>query len=230
MSSAVFITGIDTDCGKTIATGLMAQYIAKKGVSVITQKFVQTGCIDTSDDILMHRKLMNIPLTDDDHYGITCSYLFEVPASPHLAAQQKGQTIDPKRFKAATLELQKKYKTVLMEGAGGLMVPLNDHTIMLDYIVEQQYPVILVTYAKLGSINHTLLNLEVLKSKGLNLLGLVYNQFPNNSPLICLDTEYVLSQQLKSYFPNAYFWTIPNIKLENSPEVEFDGLIEAITD
>ena len=92
--SVIFITGIDTGAGKSIATGLIARYLYKNNKSVITQKIVQTGCEKISEDIALHRKIMGIDLNEDDKKGLTCPYTFKYPASPHLAAQMEQKEID----------------------------------------------------------------------------------------------------------------------------------------
>ncbi|MBU1193636.1 MAG: dethiobiotin synthase [Proteobacteria bacterium] len=188
MAVLVFITGIDTDIGKTIATGLMARFLSQKGYSVITQKMVQTGCQDMSDDILIHRRLAGCDLLEEDKTGLTCPYLFSHAASPHLAAQMEGKTIHPEVIFTASQKLAQKFPILLIEGAGGLFVPLNEKTMIIDYITQHSYPVILVSSSKLGSINHTLLSIEALKNRGLTLSGLVYNRYPETDPAITQDS------------------------------------------
>lgn len=93
---------------------------------------------------------------------------------------------------------------VLLEGAGGLMVPLTTELLTIDYIAQHQFPVILVTSGRLGSINHTLLSLEALKQRDLNLHALVYNlKDESKDPLISKDTADYLKAYLTKHFPNA---------------------------
>ena len=165
--TVLFITGIDTNIGKTFATGMIACALAEKGKKVITQKMIQTGCTEVSEDIEMHRKIQGIPFTEEDKAGLTCPYIFTYPCSPHMAAEKDGKTIDLSVITEATRRLQEKYEYVLLEGAGGLMVPNDFHSLAIDYVKEQGYPVILVTSGKLGSINHTLLSLYACKQYGI---------------------------------------------------------------
>ena len=79
MGKVLFVSGIDTDIGKSIATGYYAKHLMQQGYSVITQKMVQTGCQDISTDIIVHRKIQGITLTEEDRQGITCPYLFDYP-------------------------------------------------------------------------------------------------------------------------------------------------------
>ena len=96
MGKVLFVSGIDTDIGKSIATGHYAKYLMQQGYSVITQKMVQTGCQDISTDIIVHRKIQGIALTEEDRQGITCPYLFDYPCSPHMAARLQQTCIDEK--------------------------------------------------------------------------------------------------------------------------------------
>ena len=173
--TVLFITGIDTNIGKTFATGMIACALAGKGKRVITQKMIQTGCTEISEDIEMHRKIQGIPFTEEDKAGLTCPYIFTYPCSPHMAAEKDGKTIDLSVITEATRRLQEKYEYVLLEGAGGLMVPNDFHSLTIDYVKEQGYPVILVTSGKLGSINHTLLSLYACKQHGITVPAVVYN-------------------------------------------------------
>jgi len=224
----IFISGIDTDSGKSIVTGLLAKYLQEQKKSVITQKYVQTGCTGIAEDLITHRQIMGIPLQKQDKESITCSYLFKHPASPHLSAAMEGVTIDASKFTKASQELEKDFEYILMEGAGGLMVPLNDEALLIDYVHEQKYPVILVTSSKLGSINHTLLSLEALKNRNLELIGVVYNQYPNEDEKITKDSEQMIQKLLKKTYPNSPFVSIPNINFENLPEINFKSFFKNI--
>ncbi|MCK5071639.1 MAG: dethiobiotin synthase, partial [Desulfocapsa sp.] len=95
MCPVICISGIDTDIGKTIATGLLAKALLSQGYSVITQKVAQTGCTGISEDILKHRELMDTGLYPEDTNGLTCPYVFSKPCSPHLAAELSQTQIDP---------------------------------------------------------------------------------------------------------------------------------------
>lgn len=205
----LFITGIDTNIGKTFATGMIARALAERGKSVITQKMVQTGCTEVSEDIEMHRQLQGVPFTEEDKAGWTCPYIFTYPCSPHMAAERDGRSIDLSVVTEATRRLQEKYEYVLLEGAGGLMVPNDLHTLAIDYVKEQGYPVILVTSGKLGSINHTLLSLYACKQYGIPVRAVAYNLYPPTDGLITANTLEYLTQYLKKEFPETALITLP---------------------
>ena len=211
MKQVFFISGIDTDVGKTIATAQYANELAAAGQRVITQKMVQTGCQGMADDIVRHRQLQSIELTPFDLDGTTAPYIFPYPCSPHLAAEREGCRIDPARIDQATSTLLQTYDTVLLEGACGLMVPLNREQTLLDYIAERGYPVVLVSSGKLGSINHTLLSLSALQARRIPLHRLVYNRYPAYDPVINLETEHYLQQYITRHFPDSEWWVLEKI-------------------
>lgn len=221
----LFVSGIDTNIGKTFATGILARTLAEKGKKVITQKMIQTGCTDVSEDIEMHRRLQGIPFTDADKAGLTCPYIFTYPCSPHMAAQRDGRLIDLSTITEATRQLQEKYEYVLLEGAGGLMVPNDFQSLAIDYVKEQGYPVVLVTSGKLGSINHTLLSLYACKQYGIEVKALVYNLYPATDKLITDNTMEYLMQYLAKESPGTAFITLPEYKEKISEEVDINGIL-----
>lgn len=205
MGKIIFVSGIDTDIGKTVATGFYAKRLMEKGYSVITQKMIQTGCEGMSSDILHHRQMQNIPLTEEDKAGITCPYLFRYPCSPHLAAEMENMTIEANKIAQASQLLAEKYDYVLLEGAGGLAVPYDQQHTTLDYIVEQQLPLILVTSGRLGSINHTLLSLMVCQQKQIPLAGVIYNSYPQTDEILHQSTLTYFRKYIERHFPQAEF-------------------------
>lgn len=209
-----FVTGIDTDAGKSVVTGVLARDWRAKGINVITQKFIQTGCTDSiSEDILTHRQIMGIDLTDDDLSGVSCPIRFTFPCSPHLAAMIDGRSIEIDRVQQSTQKLLESYDVVLLEGAGGLHVPLNEDVTTIDYIAEHDLPVIMVTSPRLGSINHTILSLEACRARGVEVAMLVYNNFPPTSDLITADTRIYLRNYLKRHHPKAEFLEVDSQEL-----------------
>lgn len=197
--ASLCIIGIDTDTGKTLITGLLARSAMKHDRAVATMKPVQTGCQATSDDIAEHRRIMGIGLQLYDIRGLSCPYVFKKPCSPALAAKLEGDEIELSVIGKALEELENQFDLVLVEGAGGLMVPLNSRETFLDLVLSLNLPVILVTNNRLGSINHTLLSLNVLKQNNVNVLGLVYNCYFNHDEEITQNTKEVLVNALGRY-------------------------------
>lgn len=191
------VSGIDTGIGKTVATGLLARSFAGAGVRTITQKIAQTGGEGVSEDIAAHRELMGIPLQQVDLDGATCPYLFRFPASPHLAAAVEGHEIDFMAIRRSTFKLQKLFELVLLEGVGGLLVPLTSDLLFADYVRDAGYGLVLVSSPRLGSINHTLLSLEACAARHIPVRGLIYNRFFDSDELIVADTRKVIVAALK---------------------------------
>jgi dethiobiotin synthetase len=221
-----FISGIDTDTGKSIVTGLLARAMARRGARVITQKFIQTGCTGISEDILKHREIMGVGLQEEDREGITCPHVFTYPASPHLAAEMDGVTPDMQRITDATRRLAHHHDIVLLEGAGGLYVPVTRYYFTIDYIREQGYPLILVTSSKLGSINHTVLSLEACRQQGIRVAWLVYNHYPDAGSPIAADSITFFKAYLAAHLPACGWIEVPVVEGNAYPDLPVEDLIK----
>lgn len=206
------MSGIDTDIGKSYATGYIAKTWNEQGRRTITQKFIQTGNTLISEDIQRHRQIAGSGLLPEDMSGDTMPEIFTYPASPHLAARIDGRPVDFTKIEAAGQRLAERYDAVLVEGAGGLMVPLTDDMLTIDYVAEKDLPLILVTSGRLGSINHTLLSLEAIQRRGLRLEILAYNLYPETGDKIIRDdTRRYLCSYLSRRFPHTRIIDIPKI-------------------
>ncbi|MCH5214310.1 MAG: dethiobiotin synthase [Muribaculaceae bacterium] len=205
----IFVTGIGTEVGKTYATGWLAREITAAGHSVTTQKFVQTGNVDESIDISVHRKIMGVPKTTLDLTKISAPYLFPYPASPHLAAKLAETEIKPETIAEATRILHNQFHHVLIEGAGGLMVPLKGDYLTIDYIKQHRLPVILVTNGQLGSISDTLTSLYVLAHYKLDIFGVVYNPHFDEDKKIAEDAKVYMRDWVLHHYPGALWFEMP---------------------
>ena len=201
----LFVSGIDTDAGKSYATGWLAALMMNLGKRVITQKFIQTGNIEFSEDIQVHRKIMNIPLATVDLLKVTAPVIFTYPASPDLAARIDGTIVDLNVIDEATETLASEYDNVIVEGAGGVMVPVNGEYLTIDYVRERKLPLVLVTNGRLGSINHTLLSLNAIADAGIDLFAVVYNTYFDKDKVICEDTKEYIKNWLAGHFPHTLY-------------------------
>jgi len=203
--TTLFISGIDTDIGKTIACGCLANTLLLKGYKVFTQKWVETGVAEldekTSQDLAEHQKIAKTKFNTAS-YDLHAPYLFKLPASPHLAAKLEGQEIDCSYLIEQTQKLESQCEHLLIEGAGGLCVPLNQEMLTIDLVKKLELPIVLVTSGKLGSINHTILSLEYCQQRNLEVRAVIYNQFPLDSQKIVMDSRNILLDQAKRKFPN----------------------------
>jgi len=155
----LFITGISTDVGKTIASAILTE-----ALEADYWKPIQAGDIDNSDSHKIQSYISNDKSVIHEN-----SYKLNTPASPHLAAELDGITIDLKNI------IEPKTKNhLVVEGAGGILVPLNSSNFVID-LVRPDYKIILVSRHYLGSINHTLLTIEAIKNRGFTIAGIIFN-------------------------------------------------------
>ena len=161
----LFITGISTDVGKTIASAIIVE-----ALQADYWKPIQAGDLDNSDSHKIKRYISN-----DKTVIYENSYKLNTPASPHLAAELDGITIDLKQIKEP-----KTQNHLVIEGAGGLFVPINDTDCVID-LIQKDYKGIVVSRHYLGSINHTLLTIEALKNKKINIAGIIFSGEENKS-------------------------------------------------
>ena len=161
---SIFVTGTDTDVGKTVASAWLI-----KQLGAAYWKPIQSG-LDGETDVDVTRRLTG--LSDSEIFPST--YELPEPLSPHESARRAGVTIELDRF-----TLPKSDKPLVIEGAGGVLVPLNEQFMMIDLMVHLGAPVILVSRSGLGTINHTLLSLNALRARGVKVLGVIVNGAPS---------------------------------------------------
>lgn len=207
----IFISGIDTDAGKSYATGYLAKILAEQGLSVITMKFIQTGNHEFSEDIEVHRRITGSRLLPRDLDHTTAPLIFSYPCSPQLAAAIDNRDIDLGLIDRCADTLDAEYDITLIEGAGGLMVPLTDTFLTIDYPLSRNIPVALVTNGRLGSISHTLLALDALISRGIEVSHLLYNTHFDTDQTIVSDTRAFLQRYLYRRSPGTMWIDIPSI-------------------
>lgn len=178
----IFITGTDTEVGKTrISTGLMA-VLQKQGLKTAGMKPIASGCdwIDgqwKNEDALAMIAQSDVVLP----YATVNPFAFEPAIAPHIAAKQANVTISVSVIKQQFEAIAKQADAVVVEGAGGWLVPLNDEKTLADLAVELNLPVVLVVAIKLGCINHALLSVEAIQQRGLKLVGWVANHLKQQS-------------------------------------------------
>lgn len=158
MNRGYFITGTGTDVGKTVAAAWLCHHL-----QAAYWKPMQSGCLDQPEEATV-AKLANLSSQ------AVCPQVYSMtqPLSPHLAAKLDGIEID-----IAKLQLPQSAQPIIVEGAGGALVPLNDTQLMTDLMVELSLPTIVVASSGLGTINHTCMTLEVLKIRGIDVRGVI---------------------------------------------------------
>ncbi|NLC70868.1 MAG: dethiobiotin synthase [Desulfuromonadaceae bacterium] len=176
MAKGFFVTGTDTGVGKSMVTAALLRRLARRG-RVLGVKPVQTGCERRGgewcapDPELWKRALADVTPTPD----LFCPWRLEAPCSPHLAARLQGVEIDVAVLTDDIRQRRDGYDFVLVEGAGGLLVPIQGDKTMLDLAGRLGLPVLLVADNRLGVINHTLLSLAAIRGAGLEPAGVILN-------------------------------------------------------
>ncbi|WP_316634963.1 dethiobiotin synthase [uncultured Flavobacterium sp.] len=161
----IFVTGISTDVGKTIASSIIVE-----SLEADYWKPIQAGDLDNSDS---HKVKSQVSNSKSQFYPN--AYKLNTPASPHLAAEIDGITIDLKQIKEPETN-----NHLVIEGAGGIFVPLNESDTIID-LIKPNYKVIVVSRHYLGSINHTLLTIEAIQNRGFEVAGIIFSGSENKS-------------------------------------------------
>ncbi len=174
--SGFFITGTDTEIGKTFVSSLLIKILVEEGLQVTGMKPVASGArnidgILKNDDALLLMQSSNV---DADYINVN-PYVFEPAVSPHIAAEQVAVEIDLEKIKKCFDQLQKISDVVVAEGVGGWYAPLSDHTTVADLAETLGLPVILVVGLRLGCLNHALLTVQAIRQSGVPIAGWVAN-------------------------------------------------------
>jgi len=185
MEKGVFVTGIDTGVGKTVIAGAIAAAVKAHGLDVGVMKPVATGAKEIdgkliSEDAIYLKKI--IDSTDDD--DLVNPIRLEPALAPTMAASKTGVTIDIERVWEAYKELRNKHGFVVVEGIGGLMVPIDDNTLVADMALKMDLALVIVSKHYLGAINHTLLTLEYARSRNLRIKGIIFNMLRNGENFV----------------------------------------------
>lgn len=160
----LFITGIGTDVGKTVASAILAE-----ALKADYWKPVQAGSLDNTDSDVVRRIISNsVSVVHSETYRLT------QPMSPHAAAKIDGITIRLKDFKSPETQ-----NTLIIEGAGGILVPLSNNKLVIELIEKLKAEVVIVISNYLGSINHSLLTIECALKRNLRIAGIIFNGEPN---------------------------------------------------
>ncbi len=179
MSRGIFITGTDTGVGKTVVTAGIVRWLRNRGMDAVPMKPVQTGGKPSAGrfiapDLEFCLSAAGIRPGGEERQ-LMLPYIYEPACSPHLAGRLARRYPEISRIKDCADRLLTNHQAVVAEGAGGIMVPLNESFTMLDLMKTLAYPVVLVSRFGLGTINHTLLSIQALRAAGIKLIGVVFN-------------------------------------------------------
>jgi dethiobiotin synthetase len=179
----LFITGTDTNVGKTIIAGAIANHLHRRGLRVAVSKIAATGCphrreglVSEDAEFLAHCADANFPL------DVICPQRYAEPLAPAIAAQRAKEPLDWSAIDRSLQEMSRDSQIIIVEGVGGLLTPMDDKHTILDTITWLKLPTVIVARASLGTINHTLLTIQTLRAAQAKIAGVVINQYPSDSP------------------------------------------------
>lgn len=180
MDRGLFVTGTDTGVGKTVVAAGVLRSLRKRGLDVVPMKPVQTGAAKRggklfAPDLEFCLETIGLRPSPDELQQMS-PFLYEPACSPHLAGKLAGNCASIATIVDSSKLLLEKHDAIIVEGAGGVMVPLNESETMLDLMKAFAFPVVLVSRIGLGSINHCLLSLHALRSARLHIVGVIFNQ------------------------------------------------------
>jgi dethiobiotin synthetase len=174
---AYFITGTDTGVGKTLVTGSIAAALSTGGLSVGVLKPCESGCDEKDGELVPADAVFLRNMAGcDDGLDAVCPYRLRTPLAPGVAAQREGIVIDPARIQELFAASCRRHDSVLVEGAGGLLVPVTDTLLTMDLVKLLALPLIIVGRLSLGAINHTLLTVREAQRAGIAVAGIILNQ------------------------------------------------------
>ncbi|MFC5471067.1 dethiobiotin synthase [Cohnella suwonensis] len=188
----LFVTGTDTGVGKTMATAALAATLRAEGLNAGVWKPVQSGTL-LGNGVTDAERLLRLSGIDERPEAVA-PYTFEAPLTPLLAAKHSGATLSLEGIIAAGRPLFQRYEALLVEGAGGVAVPLTENRLMIDLISELRMPVLIVARSGLGTINHTLLTVSLLRQRAIPVIGVIMNDGPqatHEDPSIATNAELI---------------------------------------
>ena len=185
MQSSYFVIGTDTNVGKTYIASALIKHFVRAGYQTVGMKPLASGCNVMPDGELLNDDVQALTAASNvtAPLDLINPYRFEPAIAPHIAATQAGQAVDCAQVIRAYQQLSSLADIVVVEGAGGFLVPLNEQHTLADLAVMLNIPVILVVGMRLGCINHALLTVEAIQARGLRLAGWVANQLEPDMPV-----------------------------------------------
>jgi dethiobiotin synthetase len=175
MNHGIFITGTDTGVGKTLVAAALALHLKRHGLSVGVMKPIETGVVAAKLKQSDAGRLQAI-LDSDEPLGAICPYQFELPIAPLAAAQAAKQVIEPETIRRVYRLLAGRYDCMVVEGVGGVHVPITTSDHVMELVKQLRLPVVIVGRSGLGGINHALLTIEALRRNKIPIVALVLNR------------------------------------------------------
>jgi dethiobiotin synthetase len=228
MAKGYFITGTDTGVGKTLVAGGIAALLKNKGINVGVMKPIATGCkwVDNnlvSEDAVFLKSITNV----EDEYALINPVNFEQPLAPSIAARLSNTKIDIEKIHTSYDILCERHDYMIVEGIGGLLVPIDEYYFVVDMAEEMELPLIVVCRPTLGTINHTLLTVSYARQHGLDVKGIIINESAENCDIIAKDTN---TDEIKRLTELPIIGTIPFDKRLDTQKYNKEAVIKIFSD
>lgn len=223
--TGIFITGTDTGVGKTAVTAGLAGALKYKGYNVGVMKPVQSGAGSRNGRLFSQDARFLIKASGcPDEEELICPVLLREALAPGVAAKMEGKNVDINRIVSAYRELEKRHDLMLVEGAGGIAVPLKDRFLISDLIKLLDIPAIIVARAGLGTINHTFLTIEYARKSGIEIIGVIINNYQGG---VVEDTNPGVIEELTGV---PVLGIIPHDSDLCTESVEIGGIVSSVLD
>lgn len=193
MNNTLFITATDTDVGKTMVSGLLLRFLHSQSIKVGYQKWASTGDAENPADLVACLEMAGIE-RDPTILDLQVPSRFTFPASPHLAGELENKEIDPDIIIGAYQEMVKRYEVLIVEGVGGLLVPLRRDLLLADLLAQLKLSSIIVARSGLGTINHTLLTIEALRFRKIPVFGVIFTDTEDDAEVIVEDNMKIIAE------------------------------------
>lgn len=174
----IFITGTDTDVGKTIVAAGLALVLRSQGIRVGVMKPIATGCLNFGNRLVSVDAAFLMEAAENEWTGHSSPARYKHPVAPKVAAELEKKEVDLDHIRKCYAELEKNYDFIIVEGIGGLMVPIHPKYYVTDLVREFKLPILVVSKPGIGSINHTVLTVDAARIRGLDVKGIVFNRLP----------------------------------------------------
>ena len=197
MKQGLFITGTDTGVGKTLVVAALASFLKSEGVDVGVMKPIESGCPRQGEKLVPQDALFLSEVTEcEDDLELINPCRLEAPLAPSLAAEREGVEVDLGKLAECFQTIKEKHDFILVEGAGGLLVPLRERYLISDLIQLFQLPLLIVAASRLGAINHTLLTVRCAQSLKIEVVGVILNNLEEEGDLASQSNSFLLQQLL----------------------------------
>jgi len=226
-ANILFVAGSDTEVGKTYVCGRLLEYAQANNIKAGYQKWVCSGSDKAvPEDLEYCLQAAGLPV-DSELVSEQAPYSFRFPASPHLAAAMENREVDPDVIIKKCSSLAREYEWLIVEGVGGLLVPLRHDLLLADLLGQLQPWTLLVARSGLGTINHTLLSIEAMHSRRIPLLGVIFSDAEQNENKTIVAENQKIVQQI------AHIEVFGRLQRETDPTLareEFKPIGRAIFD